>query len=69
MLRSKNKNITISAFVVLERCTLCLRKGIEGLRVPLARQDAGTRNPSIPFLRHKVCHQPPYHNSHIVRHK
>ena len=28
---------------------------MEGLRVPRARQDAGTRNPSIRFLRHKVC--------------
>ena len=32
---------------------LCLRKGMEGLRVPRARQDVGTHNPSIPFLRHK----------------
>ena len=34
--------------------TLCLGKAMEGLRVPRARQDAGTRNPFIPFPRHKV---------------
>ena len=31
-----------------------LRRRLEGLRVPCARLDAGTRNPSISFLRHKV---------------
>ena len=41
--------------------TLCLRMGIKGLRVlaraPEAprRRNAGTRNPSIPLLRRKVC--------------
>ena len=34
--------------------TFCLRKGMKGLRAPHALQDAGTRNPSIPSLWHKV---------------
>ena len=40
------------------RTTLCLRKGLEGLRVPASwapqAASAGTRNPFKPLLRHKV---------------
>ena len=36
------------------QCTLCLKKGLEVLRVSRARLDAVTRNLSKRFLSHKV---------------
>ena len=37
-----------------ERCTICLREGVEGLRVPAFCSALATRSPSIPFLRQKI---------------
>ena len=55
-LRARGEGSTNPTFLwtSLMEAPLCLRKGMGGLHVPRVRQDAGTRNPSIPFLRHKV---------------